>query len=70
MVKVGRAVLDDLDSHDFLGFEVLALDHLAECALAEDVEDKITIPNNDQSSSDKENRGRTCAQLPRSPICR
>ena len=38
LVEIGSSVLDDLDSHDFLSLEILTLDDLPECALAEDIE--------------------------------
>ena len=44
MIEVCGAVLDDLDGNNLLRLEVLALDHLAECSLAKNVEDKIAIP--------------------------
>ena len=44
LVKVCRPVLDDLDSHNLLGLQVLAFYHLAEGTLSEDVEDEVAIP--------------------------
>lgn len=44
LVEVGRLVLDDLDGHDFLCFEILALDDLAEGALTKNIENEVTVP--------------------------
>lgn len=37
LIEVGRPVLDDFDCDHLLCLEILALDDLSECALAEDV---------------------------------
>ena len=44
LVEIGSAVFDDLDCDHLLCLEILTLDNLAESALAQDVQDKITIP--------------------------
>lgn len=44
LVKVSRAVLDDLDGNNLLRLEVLAFDDLAKGALAQHVENKVSIP--------------------------
>lgn len=44
LVEVSCAVLDNLDSNDLLSLHVLALNDLAEGALAKNVEDQIPIP--------------------------
>lgn len=43
LVEVRGPVLNDLDSDHLLRFQVLALDHLTEGALPEDIEDEIAI---------------------------
>lgn len=43
LVEVGGFVLDDLDGDNFLGAQVLAFDDLAESALAEDIEDQVSV---------------------------
>jgi hypothetical protein len=35
LIEVRRTILDHLDGNNFLGPEILALNHLAECTLAE-----------------------------------
>jgi hypothetical protein len=47
LIEVGCAVLDHLDCNHFLGLEILALDDLAERALAEDIQNKIAISKPD-----------------------
>lgn len=44
LVEIGSTVLDDLNCDHLLCLEILALDNLAESALAQDVQNKITIP--------------------------
>jgi hypothetical protein len=44
LVEVCCAVLDDLDGDNFLGFHVLAFHDLAERALAENIQDQISVP--------------------------
>lgn len=44
LVEIGRAVLDDLDGDNLLGLQILALDDLTECALAEHVKNKVAVP--------------------------
>lgn len=44
LVEVSCAVLDNLDSNDLLSLHVLALNDLAEGALAKNVEDQIPVP--------------------------
>ena len=46
LVEVGCPVLHHLHCHNFLSFQVLALDYLAESPLAEDVEDKVPVSEN------------------------
>ncbi len=43
LVEIRCAVLDHLDSDDLLRLHILALDHLAEGALAENVQDQIAV---------------------------
>ena len=47
LVEVGRSVLDDLDSDDFLGLEILTFHDLSKCSLAEDIKYKVTVPINE-----------------------
>lgn len=44
LIEVRCAVLDDLDCDNLLGLEVLTLDDLTKCALAEHVQDQISVP--------------------------
>lgn len=44
LVEVRSAVLDNLDSDNFLGLEVLTFDDLAEGSLTQNVQDQIPIP--------------------------
>ena len=43
LVEISRPVLDDLDGHDFLGLEILALDHLSKGTLAQNIQDEISV---------------------------
>lgn len=43
LVEIRRLVFDDLDGNNLLRLEVLALDDLAEGALAKDIEDQISV---------------------------
>lgn len=43
LVEVCGAVFNDLDGHDFLRLEVLALDDLAESTLTQHVEDEVAV---------------------------
>jgi hypothetical protein len=44
LVKVSRAVLDDLDSNNLLRLEVLTLDDLTKSSLAQHVENEVSVP--------------------------
>ena len=44
LVEIGSAVFDHLHSHDLLRLEILALDYLAKCTLAEDVKNQVPVP--------------------------
>lgn len=44
LVEVCRAILDYLDCDDFLRLQVLALNDLPKCALAQYIQDQIPIP--------------------------
>ncbi len=43
LVKVCRAVFNDLDGNDFLRLEILALDNLSESALTQHVKNKVAV---------------------------
>ena len=43
LVEVGCPVLHYLYCHDFLSFQILALDYLTESSLAKDIEDKVPV---------------------------
>lgn len=45
LVEVRRAVLDNLDSHDLLRLKILTLDDLAKRALAEHIQDQVSVPS-------------------------
>lgn len=44
LVEVCRPIFDNLDGDDFLGLQVLALDHLSKGALSKHIQDEISIP--------------------------
>lgn len=44
LVEVCGLVLDDLDGNNLLRFQVLALDDLSECPLAQHVQDEVPVP--------------------------
>lgn len=44
LVEVGRAIFDNLDGNNFLGLEVLTFDNLAKGTLAQNVENKVSVP--------------------------
>ena len=44
LVEIGSAVFDDLHGHNLLRLEILALDYLAKCTLAEDVKNQVPVP--------------------------
>lgn len=44
LVKVSRAILDDLDGNNLLRLEVLAFDDLAKSTLAQHIENEVSIP--------------------------
>lgn len=41
LVKIRRLVLYDFDGHDFVSLHILALDHLPEGALTQNIQDEI-----------------------------
>lgn len=47
LIEVCSLILNDLHGNNLLGFQVLALDNLTKCPLAQHVEDKVTIPYRD-----------------------
>lgn len=44
LVEVRGLVLDDLDGHNLLRFQVLTLDDLSECSLSQHVQDEVPVP--------------------------
>lgn len=44
LVEVRGAVLDHFDSHHFLRLQILTFNNLTKCPLAENVENKVPIP--------------------------
>lgn len=46
LVEIGSPILDNLDGDDFLRLEVLTFHDLAESALAQHVENEISVPGN------------------------
>lgn len=51
LIEIRRTVLNDLDSHNFLRLEVLALDNLSKSTLTQHVKNKVTIPTSVSSAS-------------------
>lgn len=49
LIEICRLVLDDLDSHHFLRLQILAFHHLAECTLAQHIENEIAVPERGMS---------------------
>jgi hypothetical protein len=57
LIEVRRAVLDHLDGNHLLRLQVLALDDLAEGALAENVENQVAIPAAEQLAGENIEQG-------------
>jgi hypothetical protein len=42
-IEVSRSVLHHLDRNNFLGFQILTLDHLPKSSLTQDIQDQVAV---------------------------